>query len=171
MYVKENFVEKNLFQNLKDTLFSSNISWYYSPAMVTDSSFNKTTANDSGFWYHNFYFRGEVLSPFYDTLIEPILDPLKISELYNVRANCMYNPIGSNRVISDWHVDLKDQNATTGILYMNTCNGMTEIKEDKVVGQESVENTFISFNSMLQHRAIGQTNSLRRIVINFNYYV
>lgn len=169
--VKNSFVKADHFKQLKQTLFSSNINWYWSHAMVTDASYNKTTAEDSGFWYHNFYFRGEVLSPFFDTLILPILEPLKISELYNVRANCMYNPIGSKKVVSDWHIDLKDPNATTAILYLNTCNGYTEIKKDIIYTQESVENTFISFNSMLNHRAIGQTDSLRRIVINFNYYV
>ena len=169
--VKYSFVKADHFKKIKQTLFSSNINWYWSHAMVTDDSYNKTTSEDSGFWYHNFYFRGEVLSPFFDTFILPILEPLKISELYNVRANCMYNPIGSKKVISDWHVDLKDSNATTAILYLNTCNGCTEIKKDIIYTQESVENTFISFNSMLNHRAIGQTDSLRRIVINFNYYV
>jgi len=173
--LKENWVEEKHFKKLQELLFSSNFNWYYADAMVTNPNKSATTKEDSGFWYHNFYFRGDVLSPFYKDYILPTVKHIPNIELYNVRANCMYNPIGSKKVISDWHVDLLDENSTTGILYMNTCNGLTEVDVDTrpnpIHSQESKENTFLSFNSMLKHRAIGQTDCLRRIVINYNFYV
>ena len=172
---KENFVDQDHFKKLQELLFSGDISWHFANAMVTNPDKSKTLKEDSGFWYHNFYFRGEILPPYFKDYIIPTIEHIPNLQLYNVRANCMYNPVGSKKIISDWHVDLLDNSCTTGILYMNSCNGETEVDIDTrpnpIHRQESKENTFLSFNSMLKHRAVGQTDALRRIVINYNFYV
>ena len=59
----------------------------------------------------------------------------------------------------------------TAIFYVNSNNGYTEFqigRKRKVVKSKS--NHIVMFDSAIKHRAVSQTNSDRRIVINLNYY-
>lgn len=169
--VENNFLNKNFLNNLQQIIYSSEINWFWYPSMVSDKNGNKTKQDDQGYWYHNFYSDKEIKSTYFNDLILPFLKKLKVKLLYNVRLNCMFNPTGSKRVISDWHIDVGNKNSRTSIYYVNNNNGYTEIQADSIVSQKSVENTLISFPSLYKHRAIGQTDIARRMVINFNYIV
>jgi hypothetical protein len=69
----------------------------------------------------------------------------------------------------EWHVDRPFQ-CKTAILYLNNCNGYTLLKTNPITKIESIENRMLLFDSKIQHKAISQTDSKRRIVINFNYF-
>ena len=56
---------------------------------------------------------------------------------------------------------------TTGILYINTCNGYTKFENGKKV--KSVENTYVEFDSTLKHTGTTCTDTDRRLVLNINY--
>ena len=87
--------------------------------------------------------------------------------MYRLKANL--RPRTSVQSASAWHTDVYDcLNATTGILYINTCNGYTEFKDtDQKV--YSKENRFVTFPSKWEHRATSCTDSKYRIVLNLNY--
>ena len=55
----------------------------------------------------------------------------------------------------------------TAIFYVDTNNGQTDIDGERV---DSVENRIIIFPNNIRHSSITQTDTNRRIVINFNYF-
>ena len=67
-----------------------------------------------------------------------------------------------------FHCDRK-YDCTTAILYMNTNNGYTLLGEKEKIKIKSEENTMLIFNSQIKHCAVSQTDTERRVVINFNY--
>ena len=54
--------------------------------------------------------------------------------------------------------------------YVNTNNGYTEF-ESNGMKVDSVENRLIIFDSNEKHRAVTTTDTPRRSVINFNYFI
>ena len=154
--VKNNFLKKEELQSIKNLLLSDNFSWFYSNTQVKADK-------DCSFFFHSFFHNNRANSNHLDVL-QPILNNLKPIALINIRANLMVKKPDSN---SSYHID--SQGARTAIFYVNTNNGFTEFKESKKK-IKSVENRILIFPSGLTHRAIGQTDTDRRIVINFNYY-
>jgi hypothetical protein len=154
--VKNNFLKKEELQSIKNLLLSDNFSWFYSNTQVKANK-------DCSFFFHSFFHNNRVNSNHLDAL-QPILNNLKPVALINIRANLMVKKPESN---SSYHID--SPGAKTAIFYVNTNNGCTEFKKDKKK-IKSVENRILIFPSGLTHRAIGQTDTDRRIVINFNYY-
>ena len=115
------------------------------------------------FFSHMFFRNHEILSNgFY--LIKPILEKLKCKGLIHIRANLIVN-IGKHYE-SSWHTDCNFEDFKTAIFYLNTCNGHTLFKDKKI---ESKENVLVNFTGKLLHKMVSQTDTKRRIVINFNY--
>ena len=56
---------------------------------------------------------------------------------------------------------------TTAIFYLNTNNGYTEFEGENRI--DCVENRLVMFPAKTRHRAIGQTDVIQRIVLNFNF--
>ena len=114
---------------------------------------------------HCFYRDGQVNSDFY-YLIQPILDKLKPTEILNIRANLALK----RPMTSDWHVDDywdKRLLHTTAIYYVNSCNGYTVFKNNKI---KSVGNKILIFDANTLHNVEYQTDTDTRMVINFNYF-
>ena len=84
-------------------------------------------------------------------------------------------------VVNDYHSDLwnpslekntdekKIAQWTTGIYYVNTNDGYTELKDGTII--ESVGNRLVTFPSNMLHRGTSCTDEPMRAVINFNYYL
>ena len=62
---------------------------------------------------------------------------------------------------------LKIQNYLLIIFYLNTNNGATEFKSGE--GIDSIKNRLVVFPKNTYHRAVSQTDTDKRIVLNFNY--
>ncbi len=67
----------------------------------------------------------------YFNLILPILSRIEYIGLYRIKANMQ--PLFKEPYISDYHTDYSDEKGaceymTTGIYYINTCNGYTEFE-------------------------------------------
>ena len=154
--IKDNFLNKTDLNNIKDLLLSNNFPWFYSNTQVK-------AKKDCSYFFHSFFNNNRPNSNYLNAL-QPILDTLKPVALINIRANLMIKKPNSN---SNYHID--GQGARTAIFYVNTNNGCTEFKQDQK-RVKSVENRMLIFSSGLTHRAIGQTDTDQRIVINFNYY-
>ena len=54
------------------------------------------------------------------------------------------------------------------IFYLNTNNGYTEFENGEIVKCE--ENTLVTFDSQIKHRAVSQTDTKQRVVVNINYF-
>jgi hypothetical protein len=71
---------------------------------------------------------------------------------------------------SDWHSDY-NLNNTTAILYLNDCNGGTELKiKNEVKFIKAEKNKLIIFPSKTIHRVKTSTDVDKRYIINFNYF-
>jgi len=154
----DNFLDKEIFNNFKNILFSKSINWFFLQHM---------TKEDHYFFGHCFYNHFVPQSPYYIEHIEPMLIKLKVRAVSEIRANLVLK--GTNQYQSNFHVD-RPFECKTAILYMNTCNGYTILDEDKKIKISSEENKLLIFNSKIKHAGVSQTDVDRRIVINFNYF-
>jgi len=77
------------------------------------------------------------------------------------------NTITEHNTHIDYEKDGKCLPNISAIYYVNTNNGYTEFKNGEIVN--SVQNRLVSFPTHMSHRAMGQTDKDRRIVLNFNY--
>jgi len=157
MNMYKNFISKKDSNTINTIFLSNTFPWYYIPKQVPAGK------KDTPFLSHTFFQKGQVSSS--DIfLIESIIKKLKIKKLLNIRANlCL-----KGHLKCSWHVDnfTDDVSHTTAIYYVNTNNGYTEFKNKKV---KCEKNKIIIFNADKKHRAIGQTDTDARMVINFNY--
>jgi len=154
----DNFLQKDVLINFKNLLMSDTISWYWKENM---------TENDSFFFNHCFYNYNSPKSALFEEFITPMLIKLKCNAPVEVRANLMLKKnICYN---SNFHVD-RSFNCKTAIFYVNTNNGYTILDKDKKIKIESIENRMLVFDSKILHAGFSQTDTERRIVINFNYF-
>jgi hypothetical protein len=156
--IKDNFLDKNQFNNLKNILMSEELPWFWKENM---------TKNDNYFFNHCFYNHGCPQSNLFVENINPILKKLECKAIIEIRANLMlkkelcYN--------SNFHCD-KSFDCKTAILYMNTNNGKTVFEEKKLLPVNSVENRIVIFPSHLKHAGTTHTDTDFRLVLNINYY-
>jgi hypothetical protein len=154
--VKNNFIDIEDFLNIKNFLESNETPWYYQEAMTTNKK-------DYCFFSHMFFNNFQILSNGFE-LIKPVLNKIKCKALIHVRANMTINT--GEPYESSWHCDYDYSNFKTAIIYINTCNGYTVFEHKKI---KSKENTIVMFEGEAKHKMQNQTDSKRRIVINFNY--
>ena len=158
----KNYLDKDLFNNLKNILFSQHFPWYFKEHMT-----NTNTNKDNYFFFHFFYHSYASSSPLFAEYIIPILKKLNVISLIEARANLLLK----DKTIyqSNFHTDKKFK-CNTAILYINTCNGYTVLDENEKIKISCDENKMLIFNSQIKHAAVSQTDVDRRIVINLNYF-
>ena len=155
----KNFIEdKNVFNDIKNILTSSEFPWYYSDCVGS----NKDTKDF--FFRHIFYTDEKQVSTWFNRIMSPILGRLKYNYLLRSRAN-MYTKHEEN-IISDFHVDSSKPHKVA-LFYVNTCDGYTLFKKgDKILSEE---NKIIIFDGTEEHASVPQTNTKQRITININF--
>ena len=159
--VKKNFLNKDDFNNIKSKLFSFDFPWFFQSKMTSDG-----LGWENPFFFHCFY--DNSLPSMYFNLFEDSLKKLKVESLIKIRANLNLN--FKERYYSDWHYD-QETPCKVALLYLNTNNGYTEIKdEEKILKVNCEENKMVIFDSYHLHRLVSQTDNQRRIAINFNFY-
>jgi hypothetical protein len=158
----DNFLPKDHFKKMQEILFSGKINWFYKDYLV-----EKTKNKEQFFFSHCFYNHNKIQSPLFELLISPFLSLLQYKSLIEIRSNLTFRQ--KKLTPSDYHVD-RHFPCKTAILYLNTCNGYTSLKYNKKLKNiRSKENRILIFDSQIEHAAILQTDTKRRIVINFNY--
>ena len=163
MKVIENFLEDDFFESLKKLIIESEFSWFKRNHMVSDN--DKTL----GYFSHSFFNKYGVNCKHYDQFIIPILEKLNAHAVIQVRANlspsCFYKGIKS-----EFHTD-STHPSKTAILYLNTCDGGTELKiDDEIQLVKAEKNKMLIFDTNVEHRGTPSTDVDFRYIINFNYY-
>ena len=161
--VIENFLEDNFFEDLRKLIIESEFSWFKRNHMVSDN--DKTL----GYFSHSFFNKYGVNCKHYDQFIVPILEKLNAHAVIQVRANlspsCFYKGIKS-----EFHTD-STHPSKTAILYLNTCDGGTELKiDDEIQLVKAEKNKMLIFDTNVEHRGTPSTDVDFRYIINFNYY-
>tara|TARA_R110000823_G_scaffold311919_1_gene438182 strand:- start:51 stop:554 length:504 start_codon:yes stop_codon:yes gene_type:complete len=156
----DNFLPKEEFNKLQNIIIGNNFDWYYNPSIDYEDKLN-INFQFIHFFYNNNW-RGSNFN-----LIEPILNIIKPFSLVRIKANLLTKT--NDIIVNEFHKDFKNiNNLTTGIFYINNCNGYTLFKDDTKV--ESIANRFVSFDSQLEHTGTSCTDENTRVVINFNYF-
>ena len=153
-------LNKNDFAGLQNLITSVDFPWFYASSQVDDI--------DSSYMFHSFFHKNRINSPHYYHIIKPVLDILKPLAIINIRANLLLARTSFESVYhsDDW--GFKKPKHKTAIFYVNTNNGCTVFKDKKKI--KCVENKLIIFPSNMEHKAVAQTDTDTRIVINFNYF-
>lgn len=165
-----NFIKAEEFTILYKVFFSLRFAWYYAPAQAHwDKNYSESDIETRGIFQHGVYVQHQKSYAF-DVCI-PIIKKLGIkdNQLLRIQANCL---LPNNRpYYSDWHTDFPDEKNqpkfSTAVYHLNTNNGATEFKDGTSV--QSDKNRIVFFDGTTSHRSKSQTDTKRRIVINFNY--
>tara|TARA_R100000963_G_C4549134_1_gene42857 strand:+ start:23 stop:502 length:480 start_codon:yes stop_codon:yes gene_type:complete len=159
MNIYKNFLPKKVFKRLKDGMMGEDFPWYYS-----DNVNYKDDVNIFQFTFNFISKNGpECWGEWYDMIV-PVLKKLKVKpSTYRVKANLLTR---TDKILEQgMHID--QDYGTTGILYINKCNGYTKFKNGEKIKSE--ENKYVEFSSELPHTGSSCSDEKRRVVINFNY--
>ena len=171
MKIYDNFLSSEEFNEIVDFVNDDNTLWVKSEKTGGDDD------KDNFQYVHIAYCNMAPASPFYN-ISWSVLSKVKPIAINRIKINM--EPKHSKRFFSQFHCDWMSDRGThenpigcatmsTGILYLNTCNGYTEFEDGKIV--ESVANRFVEFTGNILHRGVSQTDVDCRCVINFNYFV
>ena len=161
IYKEDNYLETDYFNFLTNSFLDGNFAWFYQADKVTkgDNHFN---------FIHTFYKDGNVNSN-HINLLDGLFKKLKVKQLIRVKLNLTTK---TNSIIKfDFHRDVAET-CKTAILYLNTNNGYTilrDIKDYSVETVPSVANRLIDFPSFTEHAGTTHTNCHYRMVLNINY--
>jgi hypothetical protein len=157
--IKNNFLPIEQFNELQKLIFDLEFPWRLRENMA---------GNDGNIYFtHSFFNENNVTSELYFTYIVPILKKLNSISPIQIRVNMFLNKLFNE---SDWHSDY-NLNNTTAILYLNDCNGGTELKiKNEVKFIKAEKNKLIIFPSKTIHRVKTSTDVDKRYIINFNYF-
>ena len=159
MNIYKNFLPKKIFKTLKDTMMGYYFPWYFNDFIT-----NKNKKEDDFQFTFTFMRNGETQcwGEWLD-IIKPVLKHIKHKKMNRVKSNLLTR---TNKII-EYGMHIDQEKGTTGILYLNNCNGYTKFKDGKKVISE--ENKYVEFDSSLQHTGSSCTDEQRRVLINFNY--
>jgi hypothetical protein len=155
----KNFLPIEDFKKLQNLILHLDFPWRIRESM--------TDLDKNIYFTHSFFNSHKVNSNFHDEYIIPILVKLKCVSLIEVRANMFLNKLFDK---SGWHTDFNFNNLTA-ILYLNNCNGGTELQiNGEIKFIKATENKMIIFSSDTKHRVCTSDDVDRRYILNFNYY-
>ena len=157
MKIYKNFLSKEDFKKIKSTIMGDYMPWFYND--------NVLRSNKESFQFtYTFITDGEqTCHQDMIDLLQPILVRLKYKKLNRIKANL----ISRDSKITEHGLHTDQEEGTTGIFYMNDCNGYTKFEDGSIVSSES--NKYVEFDSKLKHTGSSCTDEKRRVVINFNY--
>ena len=154
--VIDNFLDDESYKNLNNVIKGGFFNWFIEKEDTDDN--NK---NLNGFFNHNFFNNHEPASPYFKSLIIPILK--------NIRANLSLRDVDT--IESGLHTDNESNSAYTAIFFLTKCNAVTVLElPEKKINVKSIENRMLIFKSKIKHKVIYHTDVHKRFVINFNFF-
>ena len=152
------FLAPDVFKKIKNLVMDQDFPWRRRDHM---------TPNYKMFFTHCFYNYMKSQSHFYEAYIIPILGKLQAEAPIQVRANIFISALFEK---SGWHCDY-DFKCKTAILYLNDCDGGTELKiNNKITFIKADANKMLVFDTDGLHRGITSKKEPVRYIINFNYF-
>ena len=162
--VIKNFLDPIFFESLKHLIIKDDFPWF-----KRDRQVSKGNKLELGYFTHSFFNNQNSTSLYYKDYILPILNKLNSLSVIQVRANLTPSVFYLERS-SAFHCDYYTKNKTA-ILYLNTCDGGTDIKiNNEIIFIEAEENKILIFDADVEHRGVVSNNSDFRYIINFNYF-
>ena len=153
----DNFLDPKDLKKIQDLFLGRKIAWNCSDGIVLPG--------DGAFQFiHVLYSNYAPASPFFNELA-PIWQKIDPCSIVRSKANLTMKTVEHDK--SAYHSDV--DNCITAIYYVNTNNGYTEFQNGMKV--DSIENRIVIFDSNEKHRAVTTTDTARRVVINFNYFI
>ena len=156
----KNFLPQDFFKKLKDLIMDQDFPWRRRDHMNIDAS-------NSMYFTFCFYNCMKSFSEYYEPYIIPILKKLQAEAPIQVRANLTISELFKT---SHWHRDYSFE-CKTAILYLNDCDGGTNLKIDnKIIFIKAEANKMLVFDTPILHRALTSKKEPVRYIINFNYF-
>jgi len=162
MKIIDNALDQNYFNELVDKFTHPNFPYFL----------NKVNRDSDEIQFiHALYADNQPQSNAYEW-IEPILDELNVCSLIRCKLNMM--PRTDTIKENEFHVDIPTapKNFKTALLYLNTNNGYTMLKEsNEIENVNSVANRILMFDGHTQHTGTTNTCSKKyRHVLNIDYF-
>ena len=156
--VVNNFLGKEYFSPIDKLLISPHFAWFATDGVTKDY--------DGGFFLvHTLFFDGKINSDFFPTIMQPIIDKLKIKKL--IRAKVNLYPATYKKEEHGYHVDFPEKHRVA-LFYLNTNNGKTLCKNKAI---KAVKNRLVLFDGDKEHASTSCTDQPYRITLNINYVV
>jgi len=167
MEIIDNFLEKEPFKKIQQTLMGKDFAWFYQKT----SNYKNDGISQLTHSFYNFELPNRINSPFFK-MLNSVIDKLEIVALIRIKANLTYPSVEYQPM----HTDYPFKNIMSAIYYINSNDGGTKIKqiqlasnEDKII--QSKENRMVIISGDTPHAVVRHTDDkIGRIVINFNYY-
>tara|TARA_R110002126_G_scaffold150351_1_gene296535 strand:+ start:633 stop:1127 length:495 start_codon:yes stop_codon:yes gene_type:complete len=157
----DNFLSQDLFNQLKDTVYSDSVPWFSKSGTVDNKK-------DIAWFSHCIYNEFKPDSNLF-ALFPEFIERLNISSIIQIRCNLSFKTNKDFKTV--WHTDYTYKNHKTAIFYFNTDTSGTYFKikgKEKFVRAKA--NRMVVFDGNIQHCAYLNNKTDKRVVINFNYY-
>ena len=159
--VIDNFLELEYFKNLKEFIFSNKFGWFYVDSL-------STYADNEYYHFQHLLYDNDKVNSEYFILFQPFLSKLNLKSLLRLRVNLSCNL--NKKIECAYHVD-QNFDHKTAILYFNTTDGKTVLKNDaqKEIEIDCIENRLLLMNKPILHKYHFCNDTKTRVVINLNY--
>jgi hypothetical protein len=155
----DNFLEKEIFESLQSLVMSSSLPYYFNNKIN-----DKYNGTESCFYMTHAIHDGIIPSGFYKFFI-PLLEVIRPKSLLRIKVN-LY-PRTEKIEVHKSHKDY-DFKHKGCILYFNTCNGFTILKDGTKV--KSIANRALFFDPSMDHSSTSCTDQKARFNVNINYF-
>jgi hypothetical protein len=165
MNIVDNYFDKTLVDKLTSSILHFEFPWYYQETVAFGSNSSQTEENHLDNFYHTHmvYDRFRPNSEIFEQFI-PFLQKLNVNSLIRIKINKYPK---TNKIYTHAkHIDY-DFVHSGCVLYLNSCDGYTQVKNKKV---SSVENRVLLFDPSTEHTTTTCTDARFRLTVNFNFY-
>ena len=152
------FLAPDVFEKIKNLVMDQDFPWRRRDHMTLGAKMYFTYC-----FYNNMISKCQT----YESYIIPILKKLHAEAPIQIRANMSISALFKT---SGWHTDY-DFKCKTAILYLNDCDGGTELKiNNKITFIKADANKMLVFDTPILHRGTTSKKEPIRYIINFNYF-
>ena len=153
----DNFLEKEKFNRLSDTIMGDSFPWFYNDGITNDKD------KDKFYFTHMIYRQPNVQSNWFNMCL-PIIEKLECKSIIRIKANSYFSCDKTKK--NQPHIDYSYKHKGC-LLYINDNNGATYFKEKTVVPKA---NRAVLFDPSIPHSSSLCDDQKRRVTVNFNYF-
>lgn len=170
----DDFLEPDIFNNLRDLITGNGFIWNYRLGVVAKKEWDYEPTEDWAFSHLVWHRTDGVVSP-QAAELQPLLTPLfrRLDMAYPCRIKFNLGLKRNTNYETGYHTDCGAAGKSyfdykTAILYFDDCNGFTQFEKDGAP-VKSKTNRLIIFDGNLKHQGVLQTDTQMRYVLNLNY--